>query len=151
MYHRKFSPCRKNLWKTIMVACVLDSRMCWPCHPLAWLHDYQNLQLAACFSSVSKVKRAFTDRLFPFASFTSIRINPLASAVFQEEATELAPRQAYRLYNSVEILSSLRHVENLARCCANKGSRLCLTKHGSVTQQGKHVCYQRQSCLWCLW
>lgn len=41
--------------------------------------------------------------------------------------------------------ASLWHVENLAWCSANKGGSLCLMKHDSITQQGKHVCYQRQS------
>ena len=56
------------------------------------------------FLCVTGVKWAFKSRLFPFASFTSVRINPFTSPIFQEAAANLAPSQAYRLYNSVGIL-----------------------------------------------
>lgn len=48
-------------------------------------------------------------------------------------------------YITVLGFSSLWYVENLARCGSNKSGSLCLMKHGSITQQGNHVCYQRQS------
>lgn len=44
---------------------------------------------------------------FPFGSFSSIRIKPLTCPVFQEEVPDLAPCQAYRLYNNVVILFTL--------------------------------------------
>lgn len=80
--------------------------------PLAWLRDGRGVQSDACFS-VSEVKCASTSRLLPFASFASIRINPLfACPVFQEEVTDLARCQA--LITALGF-SSLWHAQNLAR------------------------------------
>jgi len=122
---------------------MLDAYMCSLYHPLmwAWLPDLTlfNCLLFICVKGQMSLQR----QIVPIASFTSERINPFTSPIFQKATTNLAPCQAYRLYNTVGF-SSLWYVENLAWHSDNKGTSFCLTKHGSINLQGKHVCYQRQ-------